>query len=356
MTEDADDLGALTALEAELLKLTTTLSNYLAEPPSVSRSDAIRLFWPKLASLEIPYSRALTDLRNGLCKPRSELPLAAAARRKLLQHAPARLGLWGRIAAMVDRQTHPGSFPKLVTETSEVITGREFGAVNYLSQLLFQLSNPIADQSGIVPDNHYRDIPLSGAYFINLLTAARRILLARNHDGPVRFLDMGCGAGSKVLAASALFDVAHGGEYSHEYLAQAQDFFTRLGADPSVIMQADALTFDDYGSYDVIYFYRPIKDLALACRMEERILHQARPGTLLIAPLNVSLGRRPAHALKVIDKIFITGLTRDDIAQLHNTAEQKGCETRLTITQDSDMQGFWAPVIARSRQNGFALH
>ena len=355
MLDDPGDLAALTALETTLSGLCAELADILADPPSDERTDKVRLLWPRLASLEIPYSSALSALRSNLSQPRDDTPLQAAARRRLLHHAPARLGLWGRIGRMVHRQLHPGSFPALVTETTEIITGPQFGAVNYLSQLLFQLSNPIAGDADVVPEDHHRDIPLSGAYFINLLTAARRILLARGHDGPVRFLDMGCGAGTKVLAASAVFEIAHGGEYSPKYVAQARSFFTRLGADPDVILETNALTFDDYASYDVIYFYRPLKNIDLAVQMEERILDQARPGTLLIAPLNVTLGRLPDRVLKIADKIFITGQTRDAIAELVRDAERKGCETRITPFPEDEVLGFWQPLVTRSRRNGFAL-
>ena len=42
-------------------------------------------------------------------------------------------------------------------------------------------------------------------------------------------------------------------------------------------MDDDARQFDDYASYDVIYFYRPIKDPVGLTELEEQNMKQACP-------------------------------------------------------------------------------
>lgn len=352
----SDDLATIIALEAQLAKVSRAIAGVLSEPPSGPRGDKVRMLWRQIDGERIKYRDAVQALRANVMSARQDSPMQAATRRKLVQHGPARASLWDQMTALVGRQLLASSFPPLVTERSEMVRGPEFGAVNYLMQMLFQLSNPIASDKSQVPDTHYRDIPLSGAYFLNLLTAARRLLLAQNNDGPVRFLDMGCGGGSKVLAASAVFDVAHGVEYSPDYVTEAHGFLQRVGADPAVIRQGDALGFDDYGNYDVVYFYRPLKTPAAAARMEERVIAQVKPGTIILAPLNVSLGRKDNGAMRVDDKIYLAHKTRQEVTDIVDRACNIGVETRIVPHQDADMLGFWEPIVSQSRRNGFALN
>ena len=327
----------------------------LCLPPSTQRSAQVQGLWRDIAAQHGPYMQGLQRLREQTTKPNDDTPMQAVERRHLLTHGPTRSGNWAKITEMVSRQLLPSSFPPLITESSEIVRGPEYGPLNFMMQALFDMANPRAGDIGLVPDTHYRDIPLSGAYFLNLLQAARRVLLARGHDGPVRFIDVGCGGGTKVLAASAMFEVAHGLEYSPAYVKNGRKFLAKLGADPTTLLEGDALTFDDYGSYDVIYFYRPLKNLDAAFRMEARVLEQARPGTVILAPLNVSLGRRDDGVGRVLDKVYLTGTSRAEAQDLADLAQQKGCETRTTGPEDPVAFGFWEPILRQSRRNGFTL-
>ena len=349
-----DPFQDLTTLEADLSHRCALLAQVLALPPSQERSARLNALWREVAPLRPAYEAAVQALRGRITEP-TDQPLQAAARRSLLQHAPGRAAMWEKIERMIARQQDPSSFPPLIVDQHRIVRGPEAGPVDYLVQLLFQLSNPLAGQGDLVPDTHYRDIPLSGGYFLNLLMAARRLLLAMEHDGPVRFLDMGCGGGSKVLIASAMFDEAEGADFLPAYIAQGREFFTRVGADPDRLRVGDALRFDDYGAYDVIYFYRPLKDPALAAQMEARVLAQVRPGTILLAPLNATLGRSEIAAARVVDKIYLAHSERAEAARLADLARIKGCETRGGVSDDAQALGFWAPVITQSRRNGFVV-
>lgn len=354
LTDFTDDLFALQDLEKTLHTQSQEVAAVLRLPPSDGRSAQIRAIWPRIASQQVPYAQMIQRLRALVGHVASDTPLAAAERRALLCHGPVRERKWTSITEMVSRQLVPTAFPPLITERTEIVRGPEFGPVNYVMNILFDLANPLNKDADLLPDTHYRDIPLSGAYFINLLQAAQRILLAQGHSGPVRFIDIGCGGGTKVLAASAMFEVAHGLEYSPAYAAKAQQFLERLGVDAAVIRTGDALTFEDYGAYDVIYFYRPLKDPALAAQMEARVLAQARPGTVILAPLNATLGRSDDDAGKVLDKIYLAGISRSDAQKVAEQAEMRGCETRIRVSDDATALGFWEPIVTQSRRNGFA--
>jgi SAM-dependent methyltransferase len=102
-----------------------------------------------------------------------------------------------------------------------------------------------------------------------------------------RFLDVGCGIGEKVFLAYALGGFTHcdGLEYDARTAAVAQFLFKQLG-DPEVyplqVIQGDALSFDHYGDYDVIYMFRPLRERARMRQLVTRIVEQLRPQAILI--------------------------------------------------------------------------
>ena len=348
-------LAELIELEADLLELSHEVASVLCGPPDLARHNALQQLRSKIDQYRTRYTFGVQNLRSTISQSHDDTPVDAARRRQLAAKGPGCASLWDQIGNLITRQTLPSSFPPLITERSEIVRGASYGPVNYLNDVLFSLANSHAPNKSLNPDTHYRDIPLSGAYFINLLTAARRLLLARGHSAPVRFLDMGCGGGTKVLTASAMFDVAHGADFQPLYVEQAKQFFTKINADPELIMQADALAFDNYGDYDILYFYRPLKDLALATKMEKRVLDQVAPGTILIAPLNATLGRADTPAVKVIDRIYMAHTTLEEAIRLRDIAVNKGCETRITMEDNPENLRFWTPIVDQSRRNGFAL-
>ncbi|OAI39240.1 hypothetical protein AYO40_01335 [Planctomycetaceae bacterium SCGC AG-212-D15] len=100
-----------------------------------------------------------------------------------------------------------------------------------------------------------------------------------------RFLDVGCGLGEKVFLAYALgaFTQCDGLEYDARTAAVAQFLFKQLGDSiyPLQVFRADALSFDHYGDYDVIYMYRPLRDRARMRQLVTRIVEQLRPQAML---------------------------------------------------------------------------
>lgn len=125
-----------------------------------------------------------------------------------------------------------------------------------------------------VGDNH-KWIPFPCNNFVDLVIDA---YFATDQDRNKKFLDIGCGIGTKVMLADAIF-VASGFDIEEEYL----DVARKIGCKD--VFHADALEFEGYGDYDILYFYAPFKDGMLQRRFEDRLYEQMRPGQVL-APMH----------------------------------------------------------------------
>lgn len=97
-------------------------------------------------------------------------------------------------------------------------------------------------------------------------------------DG-VRFLDVGCGPGTKMAAASLLFGLKTDGIELDTAMAMKAAFVNTEGE----VCNGDALYWDDgwYGDYDIIWLYRPFRDATLEKRLEDRIRFEMKPGAIL---------------------------------------------------------------------------
>lgn len=349
-------LSDVAALEQQLTQACHHLAILLADPPSDLRSGAIRGAALPIFRHSGRYDRLVRQLNGVGHLVQMDDPLKATARRQLMQHGLTRSRMFPAVEAMVARQTWPASFAPLVTRAMEVTQHRPSGMANAVMQALFSLSNPQAPALAVPGAESHADIALPGAYFFELMEAAQRILLAQGHDGPMRFLDMGCGGGSKVVAALGAFEEARGADSNPAYVAAARAFLTQLGHDPDLIEEADALRYDKYGEFDVIYFYRPLKAPELAAQMEARVIDQARPGAVIVAPLNMTLGRGSRAASRVVDSIFVAHASPDQARDLCERATGLGSEHKPEDVHDAQALGFWAPVILQSRRNGFSLY
>jgi SAM-dependent methyltransferase len=112
-------------------------------------------------------------------------------------------------------------------------------------------------------------------------------LFACGADRAGAFLDVGCGTGEKPFLAYALggFDQADGLEYDAKTVAVAEYLLhgaaTRQPYPIRVFCQ-DALVFDRYGDYDVVYMWRPLRSAALMRRLIARIAAQMKVGAIVM--------------------------------------------------------------------------
>jgi SAM-dependent methyltransferase len=91
------------------------------------------------------------------------------------------------------------------------------------------------------------------------------------------FLDVGAGVGSKMMLAEEIFGLTvHGVERVPEYAAAARQ--RGLAVD-----EADALGWDSYSDYDVIFFNRPFHDQDQQKKLEQQVFEDMKPGAVVIA-------------------------------------------------------------------------
>ncbi len=348
-----DPVRQLTEVEAGLHALTTRLAAAIAAPDHPGRADDITALWSQIAAQAWPYAELVRAIRPGADDYALTDAAMAERRRGFQRLGPIRAKQWDRIGALVARQVQPFHAP-LITETNNRRRGREDGYLHNMMRALFTLANPLAEDHDRVPDLNHRDIGLTGDYFVNLMSAIYRITRAQGLPRPARFIDVGCGGGTKVFVASSFFEVCDGLEYDAGYVTHARDWLGRVGAPGCRIMQGDALKFTDFASYDVIYMYRPIKDRALQVQLEGQILDQARPGTIIAAPLNYSLGQRPEdQATTLLDTIYLAHSTPAAAAALHDAATAIGPDPGLDDPHEAAEMGFWQPILSASRARGF---
>jgi hypothetical protein len=132
-----------------------------------------------------------------------------------------------------------------------------------------------AQMGKTVVGDRFSFVPFPCGAFIDLLYEAFFVL---DQDRTKKFLDVGCGMGTKVVLACSLFD-AYGIECEKEYVDKANLLgLNRVG-------HVDAFLFDKYDIFDVIYYYRPIHDYDKYRMFEQKIHKEAKSGAI-IAPMH----------------------------------------------------------------------
>jgi hypothetical protein len=118
------------------------------------------------------------------------------------------------------------------------------------------------------------------------------------------------------------------------------------------VFEVDALQFDGYAGYDVIYAYRPFQDEEKARRMEALIADSVSPGTVLLLPLAVA---PPESCAQIEGPLHVAGLSADEAAELKAEAERMGCAIRSRARTKSYTPPAWRAVLEASQENGFDL-
>lgn len=155
------------------------------------------------------------------------------------------------------------------------------------------------DAGFAVPDVSHEYIPIGIAQFCDLLAHLDRLLAGDDDfadpEDPaqpyraVSFLEVGCGPGRNLLYAKGSGLVRFGRMAGFDI----NDVLVGIGRrslDLAEELQVgDALAFD-YGGWDAIYSYRPIRDPALQSVLEGRIARTMNSGAYLLAPLARDIG------------------------------------------------------------------
>lgn len=111
--------------------------------------------------------------------------------------------------------------------------------------------------------------------FEKLINVFRQV--KKNLTFEKKFLEVGSGPGLNLLLAEEFLNVNPTGlEYNPELVKLSRTLHR------FEIIEMDAMDFNNYDQYDIIYMWLPFKNEELEFKLEEKIFNQAKEGTFLI--------------------------------------------------------------------------
>lgn len=266
--------------------------------------------------------------------------------RKFFLAVDARLRLWVQTRELLDRVLKARPLP-LMPDEPPVNSPEHAQLLAYqrcFDRLHVYFSPTPPDLYAAVTGRH-GDLPYPFTGFLRMMQLVRRVALAMGRTSPVSFLDMGCGVGLKLVQAAEYFEVVHGVEYDAARAEVADTLIQRSRRAQDRAMVGDALTFDDYGSYDVIYAYKPLSDAELLQQMERRIMAQARPGTIVILPyFEIDFRFEDLGCTRIYDKVFLTGGVGRNLAPLLRRIGNIGTIVQQPGDVRPGVEGFTEPL------------
>jgi hypothetical protein len=131
-------------------------------------------------------------------------------------------------------------------------------------------------------------MPFSWPEFISMTAEALPELSGR------KYLEVGCGPGSRMLLAREIFGLEVSG---FDRVSEYTEFAGELLQTP--VTCEDALEYKDYGSFDLLWFNRPIRDQDLQGKLEAKVWDEMAPGAVVACAHLDS--RPPQHWYPVLD-------------------------------------------------------
>ena len=113
--------------------------------------------------------------------------------------------------------------------------------------------------------------------FVRGIQRAEAYFIEKRLGRMPRFLDVGCGIGTKVLLVQQWGWEADGLDFVPEYCEAARELCGALSA----ITCVDAREYDNYGTYDLVYAYRPLVDMDETMKLTIWMAEQLKPGALM---------------------------------------------------------------------------
>ena len=121
-----------------------------------------------------------------------------------------------------------------------------------------------------MPETYLPWMPFSWPDFIALVAEALPEITGD------KFLDVGCGVGTKMMLAEEIFDLdVHGIERVPEYVKEAR-------GRGLTVTEADARGWNGYGDYDIIFFNRPFFSQEMQAELEQQVWDDMKPGAVII--------------------------------------------------------------------------
>lgn len=208
--------------------------------------------------------------------------------------------------------------------------------MSILEQIIRQLEDFVLAEHGLygagrIPFEHVGDtaygfpyIRSAGRPFEQALLASLELLPAR--EEPYRFLEVGCGLGTKCEMARFCGLDACGIDIKPEYVRLAAEIFPECE-----FAQANALEFD-YSPFDLVFYHIPLVDDQLLFQLERRVLSQLRRDRVLfLTRLSDQLSQR------------LTDSHRSSLAAQPPLELSQVPDTRLTLLQKRGVleDAFW---------------
>lgn len=368
-------------LEAALPALERMLLRPLQEDAPPTLAGRLRAIDGQVRQLQAMIPQIAASV--GASQDRARLPLTLMRLRQITTLWPA---LHRRIAEQAAPEPRALLPPPAAPRTAEASAA---AASDSLFKALHAVLKPVAQSRTAEAHGCFADIPLPHGAFVTYMQAARRVLLALRLQGGAaggtewggaaggtagrggvaagtegrraapggtaeegRFLDVGCGSGLTLLAAAPFFGSATGIEYDAGYVRAARRTLRRAGSSARVI-GGDALSFGGYGGFDVIYFYRPMRDDAKLIALERRIAGAARPGTILIAPYESFPARaRDLGCIPLQHPLHVTGLDEAAVQGLRAAAERAGPALPAPPLPLAGLPSPWSRIDALLRARG----
>lgn len=349
-------MSELSQIETELAAKTEQLAEFLLLPPSQRSIPGFAKVWRPISRYRVALRTALREKGSVLADPRARSGNKPEIEMQMRYNAANhRLRLWPQIEDLVNKQVTPER-RDLMAPRETFMDGTHNRYVNDLYEALHTLALPPTEAMRYRIEGSHADIALPATHFEALCHAAYRVCLAQGRKAPLRFLDVGCGGGTKIVAASSFFPKAHGIDNHPSYVQMGQSVLERLGYPRDSVQQADALNFDNYSDFDIIYFFRPISVLEELKQMENRILEQVRTGTILIAPYSgFTAEHDDPRCTKIAPSIYVAHEPPYQVEHLRQRAELIGTDAPAYDSAASGKLGYWKSVVEASRCNGYGF-
>lgn len=341
-----------TRLQAELTLVTERIADEISRHPRRRNAEEIQRLWRGMD----PIRRKLKSQQRALRKY-DRLSLREARRKDFTAQKEVvrqvrllgkRLAMWGDMEALVERHIAPEPSP--LEWHTEPTAMDELLSMMYMS--LFQMSHDGGQSDEAREFGAYADIPFPIQAFDRLMHMAYRIALAQNLGRDIHFLDVGCGSGTKVLAASRYFPVSHGLDYQGSYVERATRLFEKTKSQSCYAFVENGLNFAGYGAYDVIYFYRPMRETEDLMRLERKVFDTARKGAIVVAPYDTfSQPRKEMEGASLGGPVFLAGSVQEEADALAERARYTDTDI---IRRSRDMSfdtGFWQPLLDAATYN-----